>query len=477
MESAVKGRGFSLAMFTCVLGFVLFKRFYRDLGDLFFSFVVIGTLLSVYYNARTVRKDPVFIAFFVSLIVPILSWANSRLQIPELAKALPSPFFFYSFFFYWFIAYWTQGKNERIAAILFTYCLSVLGIYISHSADFFGELFRGLGGARIDFSVVNAQYTSLFAGFGVIAAAFLFLAKINLRFTPEILKKSIATIFIAFFTLIVIITQSRQVWLALIACLFLTPLVYAAISHSRTSKRTMLITYLAFALIISAAPSLDIIKNRVSADGYTLSKIVNMDFKAIPDNTSIGVRIHLWLEGWQWIKERPILGSGDDSRELVISESERLPDFVKSDFTHLHNSHIETILSFGFVGACLVYFLILWPPIFTFMATTPSVRKTWKTFSLIVTTFWIVVNCFESYFYSADGIYMFSVFFGIIYSFRFISVETTPTQFKKNPEKNTSVANKAYPARPSVLTSERSFLVNASNCVGTSAPDNSLRGT
>jgi O-antigen ligase len=438
---------------------------------------VIGTLLSVYYNARTVRKDPVFIAFFVSLIVPILSWANSRLQIPELAKALPSPFFFYSFFFYWFIAYWTQGKNERIAAILFTYCLSVLGIYISHSADFFGELFRGLGGARIDFSVVNAQYTSLFAGFGVIAAAFLFLAKINLRFTPEILKKSIATIFIAFFTLIVIITQSRQVWLALIACLFLTPLVYAAISHSRTSKRTMLITYLAFALIISAAPSLDIIKNRVSADGYTLSKIVNMDFKAIPDNTSIGVRIHLWLEGWQWIKERPILGSGDDSRELVISESERLPDFVKSDFTHLHNSHIETILSFGFVGACLVYFLILWPPIFTFMATTPSVRKTWKTFSLIVTTFWIVVNCFESYFYSADGIYMFSVFFGIIYSFRFISVETTPTQFKKNPEKNTSVANKAYPARPSVLTSERSFLVNASNCVGTSAPDNSLRGT
>jgi O-antigen ligase len=422
-------------MFACVLGFVLFKRFYRDLGDVFFSFVVIGTLLSAYYNTRTVRKDPIVIAFFISLIVPMLSWANSKLQIPELAKASPSPFFFYNFFFFWFIAYWTQGRNKRIAAILFTYCLSVIGIYFSHSPDFFGELLRGIGGARIDFNVVNAQYTSLFAGFGVISAAFLFLVRINLGFAPEVLKKAIATIFIFFFTLIVIITQSRQVWIALIACLFIAPLTFAAISHSQTSKRTMLISYIALVLIIGAASSLDIIKNRVSEEGYTLSKIVDMEFNAVPNTTSIGLRIHLWLEGWEWIKERPILGSGEDSRELVISKSERLPESVKSSFTHLHNSHIETILSFGLVGACLVYFLMLWPTIFTSLATTPSVRKTWKTFSIIVTTFWIVVNFFESYFYSANGIYMFSVFFGIIYSFRFISLETATSLTQEKPRK------------------------------------------
>jgi len=439
IESVVKGRSFSLAMFACVLGFVLFKRFYRDLGDVFFFFAVIGTLLSVYYNPRPVKKDPVVIAFFISLIIPVLSWANSKLQIPELAKALPSPFFFYHFFFFWFIAYWTQGENKRIAAILFAYCLGVLGIYISHSADFFGELVQGLRGARIDFSVVNAQYTSLFAGFGLIAAVFLFLVKVNVRLKPEVLKKTIATAFIAFFTLIVIVTQSRQVWLALVACLFLTPLAYTIISHSRTSKRAILISYMAFALMIAAASSLDIVNDRLAAEKYSLAKTVNLEFDSVPDTTSIGVRIHLWLEGWKWIKLRPILGSGEDARELVISESKSLPEPVKATFTHLHNSHIETILSFGVVGAALVYFLILWPLILVArVSSAPPVKKTWQAFSLIVTIFWLTVNFFESYFYSANGIYIFSVFSGIIYSFRFASLENTPIWLKKNPERNTS---------------------------------------
>lgn len=420
IESAVNGRSFSLAMFVCVLGFVLFKRFYRDLGDVFFFFAVIGTLLSVYYSARPVRKDPIVIAFFISLVIPVLSWANSKLQIPELAKASPSPFFFYNFFFFWFIAYWTQGKNERIAAILFAYCLGVLGIYISHSADFFGELVNGLRGVRIDFSVVNAQHTSLFAGFGLIAAVFLFIVKVDLRLKPEILKKTIATAFIVFFTLIVIVTQSRQVWLALIACLFLTPLAYTIISRSRTSTRAILISYLAFALMIAAASSLDIVNDRLAAEKPTLTKIVNLEFDAVPDSTSIGVRIHLWLEGWEWIRQRPILGSGEDARELVISESDSLPEFVRASFTHLHNSHIETILSFGAVGAALVYFLILWPPFSTVVLSTTPVKKTWKAFSLIVPIFWLTVNFFESYFYAANGLYIFSVFFGIIYSFRFV---------------------------------------------------------
>lgn len=85
-------------MIACVVGFVFFKRFYRDLGDVFIFLVVLGTLFSVYYNFRSIRKDPIFIAFFISIIIPVISWANSKIQIPELAKDLPSPFLFYDFF-------------------------------------------------------------------------------------------------------------------------------------------------------------------------------------------------------------------------------------------------------------------------------------------------------------------------------------------------------------------------------------------
>ena len=435
IESVLKGRTFSLVMFTCVVGFVLFKRFYRDLGDVFIFLVVLGTIASVCYNFRLIKKDPIFIAFFLSLIVPVISWINSKVQIPELAKDSPSPFLFYDFFFFWFIAYWTNGKNERIAAILLAYCLSVLGIYITHSPDFIGEIVRGLRGSRIDFDVVNAQYTSLFAGFGFISAAFLFVIKLNLSLRLEVLKKLGAATLLAFFILIILITQSRQVWLALVACILFAPLAHKLISNSRVSTRATVLTYSAFALIIAAASSIDIVEQRITTEKSTIIKIVNLDLESVPDSGSIGLRIHLWLEAWEWIKKRPILGSGEDARELVITESEKLPKLVRDNFTHLHNSHLETLVSFGLLGAAIIYFLIVWPPVYTTMASPHSVQKTWKAFSLIVVIFWLTVNFFESYFYSADGIFIFSVFYGVVYSFKFPTPVAKGNQPRENPRK------------------------------------------
>lgn len=415
-------------MFACVLGFVLFKRFYRDIGDIFFMFVSIGTIFSAYYNQLSLKKDPVIITLCLSPIIPILSWTNSKLQIPGLAQETPSPFFFYDFFFFWFIAYWTKGNNKRIAAILFTYCLSVIGIYISHSADFFGELSSGFHGARIDFNVVNAQYTSLFAGFGLIAATFLFIVKINFDSKKEALKKTISLALFGFFALIVIITQSRQVWLALVICLLLLPLAQMLMSSSGVSKRAVLITYLVMAVFITALSSLEIVKNRIADEKPTLVQLLNMEFKTLSDDSSIGLRIQLWQEGWEWIKQRPILGSGEDARELVIKKADSLPATVRASFTHLHNSHIETVLSFGLLGAALVYFLMLWPPVSVVACSAPPVKKTWRAFAFIIAIFWLTVNGFESYFYSSDGIYNFSVFYGVIYSFRFL-----PSQAHKDP--------------------------------------------
>ncbi len=422
-------------MFACVVGFVFFKRFYRDLGDVFIFLVVLGTIFSVYYNIRTVRKDPIFIAFFASIIIPVISWANSKIQIPELAKDLPSPFLFYDFFFFWFISYWTQGKNKRIASILVAYCLGIIGIYLSHSTDFISDFSRGLQGSRIDFNIVNAQYTSLFAGFGVISAAFLFIAKLELPLKFEVLKKLGALTLLVFFVLVTLITQSRQVWLALFACILIAPLAHKFMFSSRISMRAIVITYLVLALIVGAAATLDIVKKRVIAEESTIMQIVNLDLDSVSKSGSVGLRIHLWSEAWEWIKERPILGSGEDARELVISESETLPPTVRASFTHLHNSHVETFVSFGLLGAILIYFLIIWPPLYTIMLSSFPARKTWTAFSIIVVVFWLVVNFFESYFYSADGIFVFSVFFGIIYSFKFSRIPANNVQLQENPRK------------------------------------------
>ncbi|QSP96057.1 O-antigen ligase family protein [Marinobacter salinisoli] len=425
-ESIVQGRKFSSLMFFCVLGFVFFKRFHRDVGDVFIFLAVLGTFASIYFSSRPIKKDPIVVAFFVSLIIPVVSWLNSRLQIPDLAKDSPSPFFFYDFFFFWFIAYWIQGRNDRISAVLLAYCSSVLSIYVSHSPDFMGDITRGIQGARISFDLVNAQHTSLFAGFGFIAAAFLFVAKLKLSRPLNLARKVLAALAALFFILIIVITQSRQVWLALFVCLFLAPLALKLLPNSRISVRGLVAGYLAFAVLLGSLSNLAIVEKRLAAELETIEQVAELDLDSISKFSSVGIRIHLWLEGLDWIAQRPILGSGEDARELVIAEGERFPEYVQKNFTHLHSSHVETFVSFGVVGGILVYFLMFYPVIHA--VREPAVQKTWKVFSMVVLAFWITVNFFESYFYAANGVYIYSVFFGIIYSFRFSKVQGSASE-------------------------------------------------
>lgn len=240
---------------------------------------------------------------------------------------------------------------------------------------------------------------------------------------------------LAFFALVIIISQSRQVWLGLLACLLLAPLALKFIAPSRFSVRSTVFSYLIFAMMFGGLSTLDIVERRIAAEKATITKLIDLDLASITNSESIGIRLHLWWEAWDWIKERPVLGSGEDARVLVITQSENLPEFVRSTFTHLHNSHIETLVSFGLVGAGLVYFVLLWPPLFTATATSVPVKKTWKAFALIIAIFWLTVNCFESYFYAANGAFIFAVFYGVIYSFQFRQEEPTTGQLTDTPRK------------------------------------------
>lgn len=414
-------------MITCILGFVLFKRFHRDIGDIFFFVAFLGTVASIAFNFQKIKKDPIFIAFFVSLVIPILSWINSRIAIPDLALSGPSPFFFYTFFVFWFIAYWTRGNQNIIAAILAAYIVGVIGIFITDSNDFIGEIISGIHGTRIDFNVVNAQHTSLFSGFGLIASIFLFLANVDAKKIYRQMISSASIIFFLFFLLITIITQSRQVWVSLLLCFIAAPLVLKLLPQSRMSTRGVVIAYTALTLSLVMLSTSDIVTKRVESEANKIKEAAMLDLASIPTAGSVGIRIHFWMEAWPWFKSRPLLGSGENARELVISESPNFSKSIKANFTHLHNSHVETLISFGLLGAALVYFLIFFPTITMLRKPRSTVGNTWKVFGVTITIFWMTVNCFESFFFASNGIYVFSVFYGIIYSFQFKQIDLEAT--------------------------------------------------
>lgn len=86
-------------------------------------------------------------------------------------------------------------------------------------------------------------------------------------------------------------------------------------------------------------------------------------------NTSIGLRIQMWKAGAYLIKEKPILGYGDNHKQAKKSLVEQgliTQDVVK--FTHYHNEYISVWAKNGLIGLMMLLSM-LYAPFFLFKRT------------------------------------------------------------------------------------------------------------
>ena len=414
-------------MLACLVLFVLFKRSYRDIGDIALGLLVLGTLYHAFKARNCLKTDAYPRLFLISLIVPTAAWLNSIIFIPELALPWPSPFSLYTLFIFWFLAYWIQGKEQRIALVLLAYCCGALILFVTAPPELLEELRRAAQGARVSFGLRNAQHTSLIAAFGILAAVFLFFSNAKLSPKAELTKKVASLLFLLMFIAVTLASQSRQAWLPLIVCLGLAPLLLKATGTLRIRMGPMIGLYALLAIAGAFTANVDVVQNRANAESATLNKITHLNVSDIPNDTSIGVRIHSWIEASRWIAKRPVFGNGEDIREDVIASAESLPDWVRAEFKHLHSSHIETLLSYGIVGATFIYFVMLFPVITIAREQRDGENAKWVMFAIFALIIWFTINSFESFFYMWDGIYVFSIFYGIIYSFSFKAARSPNT--------------------------------------------------
>lgn len=406
-----------------IVGYVMFKLAYRDIGDLFQAILLLGTIISIIISGFKLHKDIIFRCFLISLIIPVISWVNSIIYIPDLARKSPEINALYHFFTFWPIAYWVRGNRRYITVVLFGFCIGVILTCYSHS-NMVIELLDGLRGQRVDFNVVNAQHPSLLSGFSLIICLFYAFKIIKMRQYNliSILKNSSIIFLSIIFLLILLVTQTRQVWLALVSTLLIIPAAYNLYSTIKINKKKILTIYLLIILILISFSSINIVNKRLKLDIDNIKKIACMNFANITSGNSSRIRVQLWHEGVEWIKKRPLLGSGDHSRALVVSQSQYLSESIKHKINHLHNSHIETMVSYGIIGSLFVYFVMLYPVMLLLHNKQKDIDD-FKTLAIAFTVYWMIVNIFESYFYAKSGELLLSVYLSVIYSFNFADIK------------------------------------------------------
>ncbi|OOE68156.1 hypothetical protein BZG25_06560 [Salinivibrio sp. ML198] len=398
-----------------LFGYALCAIAFPDVGEVFRAGFLLLSLPLLYIHWPQLKKDPIVWAFFGVIIVQCLSWANSLMHIPDIANAYPHVDRLAKLFLLVPIGLALQGRKDTVIGLAACF---VLGVFIAcyTQSDFSNQIQQLLHTHRVDFGLKNAQYTSMLGGVIAIISAFSFYLVDKSRWTLR-----------AFFALsailglvLTLVSQSRQVWLALAIVIALTPILLFFVGVIE-GKKKLLLGYAFVVITLFAVSQSDYIQNRALKESAVISSVIQGNLDNIP-MTSVGVRLNSWLAAWDVFQNTAFVGLGENGIGYVISSSDKLSELKKtvpmySNLSHLHSNHVETLVAYGLAGFALILFTYFQLATRCFVARdTSKSGKIVAFFSIAFFIYWLTVNAFETFNSRSLGVFAFVIVSGCFYS-------------------------------------------------------------
>lgn len=365
------------------------------------GFVIIGII--ILFTQKISKYKSIFIFIIASLVVQLSPWlASFFIQMPAV-DGFPSLDRLLKLFIF-IPAALIMSKNEQ--RIYYVWGCALLGFIIATLVDGH-DWINGWRGARVDFGIRNAQHTSLYFGASLIGL-FCFYKKIISSQENKTQSYTLLTFWFLFSLLGLYITQTRAIFLALSITTIATVLLLPFIISRKINWKATFILIIAFAIPFNLIAK-NIISARTESEMSVMNSIYNGDKENI-EYTSIGVRVNTWLIAIEKIKERPVLGWGQSARSWVIDQSEKLPEWVKKDFGHLHNYPLEVQLSYGIFGT--IWFITFYFYVF-YHSYSSWINKNEPNeifcFASLFIFYFLIANIFESYLSFWTGVYIFNL--------------------------------------------------------------------
>ncbi|NAX31780.1 hypothetical protein CAG63_17100, partial [Vibrio sp. V37_P2S8PM304] len=391
----VNSRGYEIIMFSICILYTLTTIPRFELNELFKNLIIIGSLPALFTKLlKREDNNTIFWVFLLSFAVQIASWMNSLRVIPDLATSYPQIKFLAALFLFVFIAFWVNGHKNRVRLLYASLVLSFIFTACYH--NFMHNSFAlGLSGQRVDFAMDNAQFTSMLSVVVAALTTYIITQLPKSRYKPVAYFIGGSVILFALFASI--ISQSRQVWLAVVVVALLSPLVcYRSFNYKRT-----LAIYALLAVLGSSLFHISFIHQRVTAESGVIEKVAEGDWDNIP-MTSVGIRVNSWVEASKWIVKSPLLGTDKGSVKQVIQTSKKFQARPWTlGFGHLHNFYLETLVAYGLFG--LLFVVLFYRTIIVNIIQHQPYPQ--QVFLFLFLIFWAIINSFESYNTKMLGLY------------------------------------------------------------------------
>ncbi|EAQ65684.1 O-antigen ligase [Marinomonas sp. MED121] len=402
---------------------VIYSFFYISSPDLikdFYNVFLLFSLPVVFLKFNFFKVDRMF--WFLSSVVLIqtLSWGSSIYYFSGIENDIPKIDRLAKLFGFVFIAYWLKGSNARVI-LVFSSCVLGFLYSIFLSEDFISQLSLSMQSYRVDFGIKNAQFTSMFSGVFLLIALFFLLLPYEKAWYKKIVITLIILTLISILVWILIISQSRQVWLSIFIVLILYPLIYRLI-HKGGVK--IYLSYFFILIFLGGVSQTTTIKKRLIEQTFEnesslLVSIINGDLNEIKSEGN-GIRINSWIESIAWVKSHPLIGSGPNAIKEVIKQSDKFTEQQKVKFRHLHSFHIEILVAYGILGSLVIYGMYYWLIRSLVLAHRENPElKMFTVLAVCFLIFWIIINFFESFSSRSYGVYVHNIMFGCLYTFYF----------------------------------------------------------
>lgn len=412
LNHAQQGSRLAIIGFTCTCLYALTKIHAPDsLSNAVGLPMVLLGFFAIYRYGKDLSVKIPMLLLFASVVIPLISWYFAHLTHPKWVDSYPRLDRLSRIFMFVPIAWWLKDSPKGVFLLWSLAGLTVLASpWIGGGG--WNEIISGWHGARIDFHLRNAGHTSLFFGFILIGL---------ICFAPRLYhwkKYSIVIwapcVLFCFYT--VIAAQTRAAWLALIAstaislCYFLLPQK----NRRKVNKKkfAILITLIFLVGTVTYKTMGGVVEHRSTSESSVIEQVLSGNLKDIP-YTSVGIRIHLWEAALTKIKERPLLGWSNRGQSIAIDKNNWMPEYIKLDFGHLHNSYLSILTDYGFIGLVFYFLWFGWILKSVLKAVSKGLlRQDIGYFTLATLCFWSIANLFESYLFFWTGVFCLQVIFG-----------------------------------------------------------------
>jgi len=157
----------------------------------------------------------------------------------------------------------------------------------------------------------------------------------------------------------IILSETRGIWLAFTLSIFF--IFIAKCIKYPPSKRKILLTFIFTAVLTSTGAFLfkGKINERYDRTIYEIERVQSNDY-----STSIGLRLQMWMLAPELIKQKPILGHGQEQREILkykLKNGEISNHLFHFASAHYHNQFLDKMVKSGIIGLILLIGLLLYP--------------------------------------------------------------------------------------------------------------------